>query len=146
VAKRYETQIRSHPYDKRQYQDAICRHIASVVKCPKSNGNDEFAGKALAIIDSPSTILADMVLAGRPVILINRCGHLLDQFKMNARKHKVLFSNIEDALSYIESVCIESLLIDQREFSEYLINTWCAPSSKLSIPEAIEKFLTSPVK
>lgn len=145
VAKRYETQIRSHPYDKRQYQDAICRHIASVVKCPQSNGNDEFAGKALAIIDSPSTILADMVLAGRPVILINRCGHLLNQFEGEARKHKVLFPIIEDALTYLESVSAEVVLINQQAFSEYLINTWCAPSNILSIPEAIEKYLTRPI-
>ena len=146
VAKRYETQIRSHPYDKRQYQDAICRHIASVVKSPQSNGTDEFAGKALAIIDSPSTILADMVLGGRPVILINRCGHLLNQFEGQARKHKILFSVIEDALSYLESVSVESLMLEQRQFSAYLINTFCAPSNELSIPQAIEKSLLCPAK
>jgi hypothetical protein len=143
MAQRFDTRIRSHPYDVRQYDDAIARHITSRLGCKAAGVNDPFAAQALVIIDSPSTILADMVLSGRPVVLINRTARLMPRFVDLASRHNVLFATIDEALEHLTNTSVPSIMLSQQAFAKDFIEAYCMPSNEVTIPQGIEAYLSS---
>lgn len=143
IKQRFDTRIRSHPYDLRQYDNAPANYLARSLGCTLSVQQNQFEERALVIIDSPSTILADMLLAGRPVLLINRTARLMPVFLEMANKHKIIWENIEEALLFFEQTPIEDVLRLQQAFADEFVSFYCNPSHDQSISDAIQAYLTS---
>lgn len=141
IASHFETRIRSHPYDIRQYGNAIARYLGDRIGCQQADNKDPFAERAVALIDSPSTILADMVLAGRPVIIINRTARLMPEFTEMARHHHVLFDTVGAALNHLKHTTPEVLARSQQAFARAFIETYCTPTHARTIPQAIDAHL-----
>lgn len=96
----FSTLLRPHPYDLRQYGGRIpialaARHGAKLCTDPLDKSD------AAIIIDSPSTILADAMFAGRPVFILNETASLQPEFTAMAKAHSAAFDSAETLIDYL---------------------------------------------
>lgn len=126
--------FRTHPYDARQYKDSVAHFITKIFDIPRSNSfEDEDIGNSLVIIDSPSTILADVVMGGIPLVLVNRTAKLSDVFVAAATRYNILFDDMESLIDYLDKVPNEKLANDQRRFSEFFFETYCKSDGQVDL-------------
>jgi hypothetical protein len=143
ITPQFSVSIMTHPYDKRQYKDRIGLFMSRLfaIPCIRSLKSVQM-NNSIVIIDSPSTILADTVLSGLPVIIINRTSILSEDFVFAASKYGVLFKNIEDFISYQQSVDLKIFNENQYYFSVWFKEKYCQPSGELKICDAIENYFS----
>ncbi len=136
LAQAFDVHIRSHPYDARQYQDNISGLLAS------RNGARLYPGPidqldAAILIDSPSTILADALFAGRPVFVINETATLQPPFLTLARECHVTFETVEELMSYLAATAPADVKLAQESFATRFADLYFGDNTQ-SLMEAVD--------
>lgn len=115
---RYKTIFRSHPYDAHQNNSLIPRYISETTGAELELPNGPIVNNgALNILDSPSTIILDLVLAGAPIFIINVTAKLRQEFLELATRCWVLFRCVEDLVQYIRFTPQTEVKANQEKFA-----------------------------
>jgi hypothetical protein len=117
----YEVLLRPHPYDSRQYGGAIAAWLCADTGARLCTDPIDRVDAAI-LIDSPSTILADAMFAGRPIFVVNETAALQPRFVQMARAAHSLFDDVDSLLGYLTETGAEQVCRDQdgyaRDFAE----------------------------
>ena len=139
LSENFKVRIRSHPYDDRQYQNAIAEWLAAESQCELiSRNTNSFGNESLVIVDSPSTIMADVIRSGAPLFLINRTAKLREDFMELAAKYEISFPSAIEIVQYLKSRTIDSITRSQADFSDRFYSDYCYNQDTRPLPAVLE--------
>lgn len=142
LAKSFSIQIKDHPYDKRQYANSIAKWLKIQTGAPIfKSGGELFDDRSLLIIDSPSTVLADAVICGRPALVLNRTATMRCKFSQIDNMGEVFWPSMEKAVGYLNKTSSEDIVNAQQSFGTAFYNAYCHPSDNVTIAEAVIKHI-----
>ncbi|WP_445678482.1 hypothetical protein [Radicibacter daui] len=115
LSRRFKVTLKPHPYDERQYGHSIAKYLARRHNCQIQLGGLPACPGAL-VIDSPSTILADAVCAGRTVFVVNRTAIVRPRFEELAHGNGVLQPDVDALVRYVDSTPVDEIAQAQERF------------------------------
>lgn len=147
LSRDFSVQIKDHPYDRRQYANSIAKWLeiqtgATIFK----NEGELFDGHSLLIIDSPSTILADAIFCGRPVLILNRTAIMRPKSSQIDSIDEVFWPTMEKAVTYLKKTPGSVIVDTQQSFGSAFCNAYCFPSDDVTIAEAVAKHMNNCAK
>jgi hypothetical protein len=116
LKERYEVLLRPHPYDSRQYGGAIATWLCATTGATLCTDPIDRVDAAI-LIDSPSTILADAMFAGRPIFVVNETAALQPRFEQMARLAHSLFDDVEALMGYLSATETVQVCRDQDSYA-----------------------------
>ena len=132
--------LKPHPFDKRQGVGAIMQSLATRYALPIVDMPTRLLLGA-AIIDSPSTVLADLVLSGVPVFILNATCVLTATFQALATETHVLHESSDLLLRYIAMTDITEIMQSQEHFRSQFAQLYLLNKHQKPIPEVIAAYL-----
>lgn len=140
LSKRLSLALKPHPFDKRQGIGAITDTLAAQHAMPIMDMPTRQLS-AVAIIDSPSTALADLVLAGVPVFILNATCVLTETFQALAEETQVLHDSADALLRYLAATDITEIMHSQARFRSEFAKLYLLHAHPTPIPEVIANYL-----
>lgn len=132
--------LKPHPFDKRQEIGVIMQSLVKCYKLPLVDVPTRLLSGAV-IIDSPSTVLADLVLSGVPVFILNATCVLTETFQALATETHVLHESSDSLLRYIAVTGITEIMQSQDRFRSQFAQRYLLNRSLTPIPEVIAAYL-----
>lgn len=137
----FDTLIRPHPYDARQYKNQIAQTLSAYAGAKICHDAISSVDAAI-VIDSPSTVLSDCIVAGRPVFLINETASLDPAFRDMAETHNILFDNAVKLAEFLSSTQRHQILNSCSAFAHAFAQTYFGDDAR-GLKDVIHNWLES---